>query len=132
MMEYGIIEIAPLAFMRGRTLDKAFVILDEAQNATVMQMKMFLTRMGQTASFIITGDMSQVDLPKKQRSGLTYALDALKEVEGIGIIRMNQHDVIRHPLVKRIIDAFEIAEEKDKAEREQRKGLNSPPNDLTI
>jgi phosphate starvation-inducible PhoH-like protein len=114
MIEYGFIEIAPLAFMRGRTLDKAFVILDEAQNATVMQMKMFLTRMGQTANFIITGDMSQVDLPKKQKSGLTYALDALKDVEGIGIVRLNQHDVIRHPLVKRIIDAFEKAEEKDK------------------
>lgn len=114
MMEYGIIEIAPLAFMRGRTLDKAFVILDEAQNATVMQMKMFLTRMGQTANFVITGDMSQVDLPKKQRSGLSYALDALQDVNGIGIVRLNQHDVIRHPLVKRIIDAFETAENKEK------------------
>ncbi|MCE3296983.1 MAG: phosphate starvation-inducible protein PhoH [Crocinitomicaceae bacterium] len=132
MLEYGIIEIAPLAFMRGRTLDKAFVILDEAQNATVMQMKMFLTRMGQTANFIITGDMSQVDLPKKQRSGLSYALDALNGIEGIGIVRLNQHDVIRHPLVKRIIDAFEVAEEKDKAEREEKKGINTPPNDLTI
>jgi phosphate starvation-inducible PhoH-like protein len=114
MMEYGVIEIAPLAFMRGRTLDKAFVILDEAQNATVMQMKMFLTRMGQTANFVITGDMSQIDLPKKQKSGLTYALDALNDVEGIGVVRLNQHDVIRHPLVKKIIDAFEKAEEKDK------------------
>lgn len=132
MIEYGVIEIAPLAFMRGRTLDKAFVILDEAQNATVMQMKMFLTRMGQTANFIITGDMSQVDLPKKQRSGLVYALDALRDVEGIAIVRLNQHDVIRHPLVKRIIDAFEIAEEKDKIEYERKKGLYTPPNDLTI
>ncbi len=106
MMEYGIIEIAPLAFMRGRTLDNAFVILDEAQNATVMQMKMFLTRMGQTAQFIVTGDMSQIDLPSKQRSGLSYALDALNGVEGIGVVRLNQNDVIRHPLVKKIIEAF--------------------------
>ncbi len=110
MIDIGMIEIAPLAFMRGRTLDKAFVILDEAQNATVMQMKMFLTRMGQTANFVITGDMSQIDLPRKQRSGLSYALDALKDVDGIGIIRLNQSDVIRHPLVKKIIDAFEKAE----------------------
>ena len=113
MIEYGFIEIAPLAFMRGRTLDKAFVILDEAQNATVMQMKMFLTRMGQTANFIITGDMSQVDLPKKQKSGLAYALDALEDVDGIGIVRLNKNDVIRHPLVRKIIEAFEVAEQKD-------------------
>ena len=111
MIEYGIIEIAPLAFMRGRTLDKAFVILDEAQNATAMQMKMFLTRMGMTAKFVVTGDMSQIDLPKNQKSGLGFALDALKFVEGIGIIRLNQNDVIRHQLVKRIIDAFDKAEE---------------------
>jgi phosphate starvation-inducible protein PhoH and related proteins len=124
MLQYGIIEIAPLAFMRGRTLDKAFVILDEAQNATVMQMKMFLTRMGQTANFVITGDMSQVDLPKKQRSGLAYVLDALKDVPDIGIIRLNQNDVIRHPLVKKIIDAFEIAENKEEELKEQRKHTN--------
>jgi phosphate starvation-inducible PhoH-like protein len=107
MLEYGVIEIAPLAFMRGRTLDKAFVILDEAQNATTMQMKMFLTRMGMTAKFVITGDMSQVDLPRQQKSGLAYALDALKDVEGIGIVRLNQNDVLRHNLVKKIFDAFE-------------------------
>jgi phosphate starvation-inducible PhoH-like protein len=116
MMEYDIIEIAPLAFMRGRTLDNAFVILDEAQNATVMQMKMFLTRMGQTAQFIVTGDMSQIDLPSKQKSGLSYALDALKGVEGIGVVRLNQNDVIRHPLVKKIIEAFEKKEHLDKRE----------------
>lgn len=114
MIEYGFIEIAPLAFMRGRTLDKAFVILDEAQNATVMQMKMFLTRMGQTAQFVITGDMSQVDLPYKQRSGLSYALDILGDVPGLEIVRLNQNDVIRHPLVKRIIDAFDTAESQEK------------------
>lgn len=110
MLEFGIIEIAPLAFMRGRTLDKAFVILDEAQNTTSMQMKMFLTRMGMTAKFVITGDMSQVDLPNRQRSGLAYALDVLKDVEDIGIVRLGQNDVIRHSLVKKIIDAFEKAE----------------------
>lgn len=119
MIEVGIIEIAPLAFMRGRTLDKAFVILDEAQNSTVMQMKMFLTRMGQTANFVITGDMSQIDLPKKQRSGLSYALDALKGIDGIGIIRLNQSDVIRHPLVKKIIEAFEKAENEEQRKKEE-------------
>ena len=117
MMEYGIIEIAPLAFMRGRTLDNAFVILDEAQNATVMQMKMFLTRMGQTAQFIVTGDMSQIDLPSKHRSGLSYALDALKGVEDIGVVRLNQNDVIRHPLVKKIIEAFEKKEASEAVDK---------------
>lgn len=123
MLEFGIIEIAPLAFMRGRTLDKAFVILDEAQNTTSMQMKMFLTRMGMTAKFVITGDMSQVDLPHKQRSGLSYALDVLKEVEGIEIVRLGQNDVIRHSLVKRIIEAFDVveaAEKQAKFEKEQK------------
>ena len=118
MIEYGVIEIAPLAFMRGRTLDKAFVILDEAQNTTTMQMKMFLTRMGMTAKFVITGDMSQVDLPRQQKSGLSYALGVLKDVEDIGIVRLNQNDVIRHALVKKIIDAF------DKAEVEEKKTKN--------
>jgi phosphate starvation-inducible PhoH-like protein len=96
MIQYGVIEIAPLAFMRGRTLDKAFVILDEAQNTTIMQMKMFLTRMGMTAKFVITGDMSQVDLPGKQRSGLAYATSILRDVEGIGIVEMGHSDIIRH------------------------------------
>ncbi len=118
--EFGIIEIAPLAFMRGRTLDKAFVILDEAQNSTAMQMKMFLTRMGMTAKFVITGDMSQVDLPNRQRSGLSYALDVLKDVEGIEIVRLGQHDVIRHQLVKRIIDAFDKVEAQERLEKEER------------
>lgn len=111
-LELGVIEIAPLAFMRGRTLDKAFVILDEAQNSTVNQMKMFLTRMGMSANFVITGDVSQIDLPKKQQSGLTFALDRLKEVEGIGIVRLNKNDVIRHQLVKRIIAALEKEEDE--------------------
>ena len=117
MIEFGIIEIAPLAFMRGRTLDNAFVILDEAQNTTIMQMKMFLTRMGQTAQFLITGDMSQIDLPPRQRSGLAYALDILDGVEGIGVVRLSQQDVIRHPLVKKIIDAFEKQEKIDKEKK---------------
>ena len=119
MLEFGIIEIAPLAFMRGRTLDKAFVILDEVQNTTVMQMKMFLTRMGQTAQFVITGDMSQVDLPNRHRSGLAYALDILDGVQGLEIVRLGQSDVIRHPLVKKIVDAFDKAEAREKAEKQQ-------------
>jgi len=118
MIEFGVIEIAPLAFMRGRTLDKAFVILDEAQNATKMQMKMFLTRMGMSAKFIVTGDMSQVDLPRHQQSGLSYVIDLLKDTDGLEIIRLNQMDVIRHPLVKRIIDAFEKADDKDKVAKQ--------------
>jgi len=124
MLELGIIEIAPLAFMRGRTLDKAFVILDEAQNTTIRQMKMFLTRMGQTAKFVITGDKSQVDLPYQQKSGLVFATKILSKVKGIEIIQLDENDVIRHPLVKRIIDAFDIAEAEDedrKFEREEKK-----------
>ncbi len=109
-IEKNVIEIAPLAFMRGRTLDKAFVILDEAQNATVGQMKMFLTRMGRDAKFIITGDATQVDLPKNQPSGLLRTVDMLRGIEGIAVIELTGEDVVRHPLVKRIISAFEKAE----------------------
>jgi len=105
-IENGTIEIAPLAFMRGRTLDKAFVILDEAQNTTVNQMKMFLTRMGRDAKFVITGDQTQIDLPKNQKSGLISAVELLKDVEGIEIVELNGNDVIRHKLVKRIIEAY--------------------------
>ena len=101
------IEIAPLAFMRGRTLDKAFVILDEAQNATVAQMKMFLTRMGRDAKFIITGDATQVDLPRNQPSGLLRSVDLVRNIEGISVIELTGADVVRHKLVKRIIEAFE-------------------------
>jgi len=106
-IELGVIEIAPLAFMRGRTLDKAFVILDEAQNTTVNQMKMFLTRMGMNANFIVTGDASQIDLPTKQKSGLIFALDRLENIKDIGVVRLNKNDVIRHHLVKQIIEAFD-------------------------
>src|SRR5690554_4847203 len=110
-IELGIVEIAPLAFMRGRTLDDAFVILDEGQNATVNQMKMFLTRMGMSAKFVITGDISQIDLPHRQQSGLTFAIDRLKNIDDIAIVRLNQNDVIRHRIVKAIIQAFD--EKKD-------------------
>jgi len=106
-MDKGIIEIAPLAFMRGRTLDKAFVILDEAQNATVGQMKMFLTRMGSSAKFIITGDATQIDLPKVQASGLMKSVELVRNIDGIAVIELDGSDVIRHKLVKKIIEAFE-------------------------
>lgn len=104
--EKGIIQIAPLAFMRGRTLNESFVILDEAQNATHMQMKMFLTRMGMEAKFVITGDPGQVDLPKKQTSGLKEAVVALSNIPGISIIHLDDKDVMRHRLVKKIIAAY--------------------------
>jgi|TARA_B100001059_G_scaffold156641_1_gene156171 phosphate starvation-inducible PhoH-like protein len=106
-LENKTIEIAPLAFMRGRTLDDAFVILDESQNTTTSQMKMFLTRMGESARFIITGDTSQIDLPKHQKSGLKEAVSYLKKVKGIGFVYLDGRDVIRHPLVKQIIEAYE-------------------------
>lgn len=109
-IEKGIIQIAPLAFMRGRTLDNAFVILDEAQNSTHAQMKMFLTRMGKNAKFMITGDPGQIDLPRRMISGLKEALLILKNSEGIGIIYLDDKDVIRHPLVKRVIDAYKTIE----------------------
>jgi len=105
-LENGTIQIAPLAFMRGRTLDKAFVILDEAQNATESQMKMFLTRMGRSAKFIITGDESQVDLPSRQKSGLIEARKKLENLKDISFIHLDEKDVIRHKLVKQIIKAY--------------------------
>lgn len=112
-LQKGIIQIAPLAFMRGRTLDNAFVILDEAQNTTHSQMKMFLTRMGKNAKFIITGDPGQVDLPRRTLSGLKEALLILKDVEGIGIIYLDDKDIVRHRLVKKIIDAYKKIENQD-------------------
>ena len=111
MLENGTIQIAPLAFMRGRTLDKCFVILDEAQNATESQFKMFLTRMGKTAKFIITGDDTQIDLPKKQPSGLIQALKVLKGIDEISMVFFDEKDVIRHKLVKDIIMAYKKVEE---------------------
>ena len=109
----GIIQIAPLAFMRGRTLDNAFVILDEAQNTTHSQMKMFLTRMGKNAKFMITGDPGQVDLPRRTISGLKEAILILKDVEGVGIIYLDDKDIVRHRLVKKIIDAYKSIENND-------------------
>jgi phosphate starvation-inducible PhoH-like protein len=106
-MENGTIEIAPLAFMRGRTLSNAYVILDEAQNSTPVQMKMFLTRLGEHSRMLVTGDMSQTDLPRSQRSGLRDAVERLEGVEGIGLLRFGQDDVVRHPLAARIIKAYE-------------------------
>jgi len=105
-LETRIIEIAPLAFMRGRTLDNCFVILDEAQNATDLQLKMFLTRMGPTAKFIVTGDITQIDLPKKQQSGLNTAIKLLDNIPGIDIIYLSGNDVVRNKLVKRILEAY--------------------------
>jgi phosphate starvation-inducible PhoH-like protein len=105
-IETGVIQIAPLGFMRGRTLDNAFVILDEGQNTTESQMRMFLTRMGQSAKFIITGDITQVDLPKNQKSGLKRAIQLLDDTSGIDVVFLDENDVIRHPLVKKIIKAF--------------------------
>lgn len=120
-LEDGTIEIAPLAFMRGRTLDDAFAILDEAQNATDSQLKMFLTRMGKSAKFIITGDITQIDLPRNQVSGLITATKVLNKVKGIDFIFLNEKDVVRHPLVTKIIDAYERTapqQKKEKGEKE--------------
>ena len=106
-MEEGTVQIAPLAYMRGRTLDNAFVILDEAQNTTVSQIKMFLTRMGRNARFIVTGDVTQIDLPRKSDSGLMPVINFLSDIKGIGIVEFDKRDIIRHPLVKYIVDAFD-------------------------
>lgn len=118
--ETRVIEIAPLAYMRGRTLHDAFVLLDEAQNTTSEQIKMFLTRMGPNSKVIITGDQTQVDLPNRQKSGLKEALRVLKDVKNIGIVSLSSKDVIRHKLVKSIIEAYE----KDEAQREERTSVN--------
>jgi phosphate starvation-inducible PhoH-like protein len=112
-LEEGVIQIAPLAFMRGRTLDNAFVILDEAQNTTLPQMKMFLTRMGMNSKFIITGDVTQIDLPRTQDSGLVQAIRLLKKIDGISIVELDESDIVRHRLVKEIVKAFDKAKEKD-------------------
>ncbi len=112
--ERGLIEIAPLAYMRGRTLDNAFIILDEAQNTTKEQMKMFLTRFGFNSKVVVNGDMTQIDLPTGRRSGLTHALEVLKDVEEIGFITMNDRDVVRHELVKKIILSYDRYEKEHK------------------
>jgi phosphate starvation-inducible PhoH-like protein len=126
-MELNVIQIAPLAFMRGRTLNDAVVILDEAQNTTTQQIKMFLTRMGMNTKMIVTGDMTQIDLPSSQKSGLVQALHILKGVKGISFIELNKKDIVRHKLVTRIVEAYEKFEEKQKEERqgESNKKLSS-------
>ena len=116
-LETGVIQIAPLAYMRGRTLDHAFVILDEAQNATLPQLKMFLTRMGRNAKFVITGDLTQVDLPKHSPSGLDKGIGVLRGVEGIAIIELDEKDVIRHELVTKVLGAFKDLEQRDQPAR---------------
>lgn len=116
MMEKHVIQIAPLAFMRGRTLSDAVVILDEAQNTTTQQIRMFLTRMGMNTKMIITGDMTQIDLPRDQRSGLKEALKILSNVEGIGVVSLGQKDIVRHKLVTRIVNAYEEYDKKRKEE----------------
>ena len=115
-MEEGTVQIAPLAYMRGRTLDNAFVILDEAQNTTRSQIKMFLTRMGRNAKFIVTGDVTQVDLPRRSDSGLVGAMDAVRGIDGIGFVEFDRSDIVRHPLVKHIVDAFSRSEQHDDKE----------------
>ena len=117
-MEDGTVQIAPLAYMRGRTLDNAFVILDEAQNTTRSQIKMFLTRMGRNAKFIVTGDVTQVDLPRRSDSGLTRAIHTVQNIEGVGFVEFDRSDIVRHPLVKHIVDAFD---KQDKLENTLRK-----------
>ncbi|MEM6268903.1 MAG: PhoH family protein [Bacteroidota bacterium] len=134
-LEKNIIEIAPLAYMRGRTLSNAYVILDEAQNATEMQFRMFLTRLGKGSSVIITGDESQIDLPRKQRSGLVQGVRIFDGVEGIGIVRMNPTDVMRHKMVKKIIKAYKKEDERRREYRAQKeredRGPDRGPNGST-
>lgn len=119
-MEKGLIEVAPLAYMRGRTLDNAFIVLDEAQNTTPEQMKMFLTRIGYGSKAVVTGDLTQVDLGEGKRSGLTDAANILKNIEGIGIMALTNKDVVRHPLVQKIINAYEKADERKQASKERK------------
>ena len=118
-MTNRIIEIAPLAYMRGRTLDNAFMILDEAQNATTLQLKMFLTRIGPSAKCIITGDLSQIDLPRNHQSGLYKTTQLLNDVKGIGILKLTDEDVLRHRLVKEIIKAFAVDSEIEALKKEK-------------
>jgi phosphate starvation-inducible PhoH-like protein len=119
-MEDGTVQIAPLAYMRGRTLDNAFVILDEAQNTTFTQLKMFLTRMGRNAKFIVTGDVTQVDLPRKSDSGLARGMRILSRIKNIGIVEFDTRDIVRHPLVKYIVQAFDAEIEQEEERRKKR------------
>ena len=121
-MANGEIEVAPLAFMRGRTLANAFVILDEAQNTTAVQMKMILTRLGEHSRMVVTGDLTQVDLPRGIRSGLRDAMDVLDGVEGIDFVRFTERDVVRHPLVARMVNAYEREEARRRSAARYEKG----------
>ncbi|MFI3179697.1 MAG: PhoH family protein, partial [Methylococcaceae bacterium] len=118
MIDKGIIEVAPLAFMRGRTLNDAFIILDEAQNTTVEQIKMFLTRLGFGSTAVITGDITQIDLPSAKMSGLRHVLEVLKDIDGISFTFFEIRDVVRHPVVQRIVSAYEAYEKKTKSNNE--------------
>ena len=121
-LERGLIEVAPLAYMRGRTLDNSFIILDEAQNTTPEQMKMFLTRMGFCSRIVVTGDITQIDLPRDKKSGLKDAEIVLKNVEGIEFVYLDERDVVRHPLVQRIVKAYERKElERERVQKKQRR-----------
>lgn len=128
LMEKGVIEVAPLAYMRGRTLDNAFIILDEAQNTTSEQMKMFLTRLGYGSKAVVTGDITQIDLPSNKKSGLIVAMQVLKSVAGIGISILNEKDVVRHELVQRIIKAYEKYESKDNKIKDKKFKLSAKSN----
>ena len=120
LLERGAVEVAPLAYMRGRTLNDAFIILDEAQNTTSEKMKMFLTRMGMGSKMIITGDVTQIDLPAGRKSGLVEALEVLKGVEDIGMVRLSHRDVVRHELVQAIVKAYEKHDKQSEYRREGR------------
>ena len=124
-MEDGTVQIAPLAYMRGRTLDNAFVILDEAQNTTLSQIKMFLTRMGRNAKFVVTGDVTQIDLPRRSDSGLTRAMRVVEGIKGIGFVEFDKRDIVRHDLVKHIVEAFD----RDGAERNKAQNKPSEENE---
>lgn len=119
-LESDVIEIVPLAYMRGRTLERSFIILDEAQNTTPKQMKMFLTRMGEASRVVVTGDVTQTDLPPGMVSGLTHCVDVLRDVKGISIVRLDREDIVRHPLVQRIVDAYDKLEGTDAASPQQK------------
>lgn len=129
LSERGAIEVAPLAYMRGRTLNDAYIILDEAQNCTVEQMKMFLTRFGEGSRVVVTGDITQIDLPTEKKSGLIHAVNVLRDVEGIEIVRLTARDVVRHEMVQRIVQAYEAAEQAANERRNTRDESNSRRND---
>lgn len=129
LMDNNIIQIAPLAFMRGRTLGEAVIILDEAQNTSTHQIKMFLTRMGLNAKMIVTGDMSQIDLPPSQRSGLSQAIELLHDVPGIGKVQFSKKDIVRHKLVQRIVEAYDAYDEKCRQQRLWKESEESLRND---